>query len=332
VADDKETQNSLPTGETFAAQLVKYTTAKQYAEDKRTDTLVAVNATPARRINGPVKLPKLQESTQTGYKGGPKNSFSVLCCTVGRHFIEKNTAYDYIMMATAAAQDGITLRITEAFRDMERQKQLYNERLNPVVAKKDGVAAAPGYSNHQQGIALDIDVKMSKQMYIDKTYSAEFLWLKGNGTSAAPGHAAEYGFSHAEGAHVNEPWHWVHPKAEILAPTAFQSATGFSVLTAETALAAANLNQSGTKRAANQIAHDHTVGLARSTSMQRSSRAALQSEHALFAANQSNGQSNTVGQAEATTLEVEPTAFDSTTLSAFSYNFDTGKWEDGEPV
>ena len=79
-----------------------------------------------------------------------------------------------------------------------------------------------------------------------------------------------------------------------------------------------------------QAAHDLTVSLARSSSMAVSSRASLFKEQAAFCANQTNGLSSSVSQYEAATIEAEPAAFDLTTLASLSYNFATGKWEDGE--
>lgn len=321
-----EIQNQLPVDETLTSQpqTVTYSALKQVTENKKNDVLVAVNATNAKKINGPIPLPKLQESSQTGYING--KSSSITCCAVGRLFIEKNTSYDYIMMAAAAAKDGIVLQLSSGFRSMEQQQRLYTERLNPSVAAKLGVAAKPGYSNHQSGIALDIDVKMTKAMYMAKPpqYTAEYLWLDA--------HAADYGFDHKEGASVNEPWHWTHLKKEIVGAPAFYAATGFQELTEETALAAANLNIAGTKRAVYRAAHDLAVSLARSSSMMSSTRASLHKELASFSANSTNGLSSSTSQYEAATIEAEPTAFKLTTLAAFSYNFQTGKWEDGDAV
>jgi len=329
-----ETQNQITADETLTSSdpKVTYSSVKQVTENKKTAVLVSVNAANAPKINGPIPLPKLQESAQTGYVRG--KSQSITCCTVGRLLIEKNTAYDYIMMAAAAARDGIVLQLSSGFRSMEQQQKLFTERSVKAVADKLGVAARPGYSNHQSGRALDIDVKMTKAMYMAKPpqYTAEYLWLAGDGTPQNPGHAAGYGFDHAEGHSVNEPWHWTHLKKEISGAPAFYAATGFTELTEETALAAASLNIAGTKRGVYKAAHDLAVSLSRSASMGGTSRASLFKEQASFCANQSNGLSHATSQFEASTLEAEPAAFNLTTLASFSYNFETGKWEDGDAV
>jgi hypothetical protein len=317
-----ENENVLPEGDATGPLTSNYGSAKLFSSDKRDDAIVAFNGKLAPPLQKPLALPKLIESTQTGYKAGVAKQ--VLCCTVGPHLIEKNAAYDYILMANAAAQDGITLSITEAFRKNERQEQLYNARRNPAVAAEKGVAAKPGFSNHQTGIAVDINVKMSVAMYKAGNFTAEYKWLEA--------HAAQFGFDHKEGASVNEPWHWTHLESKISGSTAFRTSETFASLTSDTAVGAASLNQSGTLRSTSQEAHDVTVGLVRGYLMPGASRATLQAAHSLFCANQSNGHGSQIAQWEAGTLETEPTSFDTSTLGSFSYDFATGTWGDGETV
>lgn len=93
-----------------------------------------------------------------------------------------------LMRAHAAAQ-GLELHVTEGFRTMERQEYFWRKHLAGTGAK----AARPGYSNHQGGIAVDIQVGGT-------TSSPVFQWLAAN--------AADFGWSNSEGARVGEPWHW----------------------------------------------------------------------------------------------------------------------------
>jgi LAS superfamily LD-carboxypeptidase LdcB len=85
-------------------------------------------------------------------------------------------------MQAAAAADGIALRIVSGFRTLERQAELYR-------AWRQGHgnrAARPGYSNHQAGRALDLD--------LDGTV---LPWLQAN--------ARRHGFHPTV---RGEPWHW----------------------------------------------------------------------------------------------------------------------------
>jgi LAS superfamily LD-carboxypeptidase LdcB len=86
-------------------------------------------------------------------------------------------------MAAAARKAGIELAIRSGFRSHEKQKQLYREY------KKGwgNLAAKPGYSNHQNGKAVDI--------YIDDYRVYE--WLRAN--------AKKFGFKRTV---RREAWHW----------------------------------------------------------------------------------------------------------------------------
>ena len=325
----EETNNILQSVEVSSSQPATLNTLKSVQAGHIDNALVNVNAKSRKKINGPIQLPQLTEVTKTAYTTGPTSAKPIVCCIVGNHFIERNAAYDFVMMATLASQEGITLKINEAYRTNERQTQLYNERKNKAVAKEFGVAAEPGYSNHQSGIALDISVGMDKPTYLAGGSTPIFEWLTK--------HAADFGFDHVEGKSVGEPWHWVHTAKTVVGSAAFEKATGYPVLTADSALAASSISQDGVTRIAYQEAHDKTVGYARSTAQSQSSRQDCLAASSAFCANQSNGIGAVVSQVEAVasstaTLEAEPKAFDADTLKAFSYDFETGTWDDGETV
>lgn len=322
-----ETEQSIPidvTAKTTATS--SFDTLKQYSLDLGKKAFEAANATLAPKApeEATIALPQLTESNQTGYSN--KAAKQIVCCTIGPHLVEKNAAYDYVLMQNAAAKDGVTLKITSAFRTMEEQTRIYNERKNPVVAAIKGVAAAPGTSNHQTGIALDIEVGMTKADYIAKRYTAAYLWLVK--------YAGEFGYDHEEGALVNEPWHWTHKPTKIVGVAAFKAATGLAVLTVDTAVNASASGQSGTQRVTNLEGHDDTVALARAASFSQTSRQTLMAERSIFSANSSNYVASRVSQLQVSklTLEEEPKAFDTTTINPLVYDFKTGTWGDKKPV
>jgi LAS superfamily LD-carboxypeptidase LdcB len=321
---DNETTNQIPTSSEASATSLTTDTLKKYIVDLGRKAFESSNAVPAPAAKGTLALPQLAESFHTGYTNGdPKD---ITCCVVNGFLLEKNTAYDYILMSNAAAKDGIGLPIRSGFRTMDEQTRLYNERKNPAVAKEKGVAARPGYSNHQSGIAIDIHVKMKKADYIAGIRTAEYLWLEKFGPS--------FGFDHAEGHKVNEPWHWTHLPTTIVGTAAYQSATGMAVLTSATAVNASASNQLGTLRILNQEGHDSTVGLSRSSTFPDQSRQGALAENAVFKANSSNYVSHTVSQLQAgtQTLSEVPAGFIQDSLKPLVYNFATGLWGDNKPV
>jgi hypothetical protein len=330
---DQETQNELPVDSaSTTSSSSTLDVLKSYALKLGKNAFEAANAIPAPKApdQATITLPQLTESVQTGYKydkATKKITSSIIsCCTLQNHLVEKNTAYDFLLMSNAAAKDGVSLKISSGFRTMEQQKALYEERKNHAVAKEKGVAAFPGTSNHQSGIAIDIDVKMHISDYLRGSFSPEYLWLEKYGK--------EFGFDHAEGAGVNEPWHWTHLVQKIVGSTAFQSATGLAVLTVDTAVDAAASNQSGVLRLTNLIGHDETVVMARATSFSQATRQTMMTERSISSGYASSYLSSRASQLEASklTLEEEPKAFVQATINALVYDFKTGTWGDKKPV
>lgn len=97
------------------------------------------------------------------------------------------TAYEnFVKMADAASNEGLTIKITTAYRNYNFQSILYNN-----YVKSDGVKAAdtysarPGYSEHQLGYSTDLtNGKNVSFENFEKT--DEFKWLQDN--------AYKYGF------------------------------------------------------------------------------------------------------------------------------------------
>ena len=97
--------------------------------------------------------------------------------------VEKRTAAAWKRMKAAAAANGVHLKLNSGFRTMQEQQTLYQMYL----AGTGNLAAHPGHSNHQNGIALDIDV----------AGQAAYDWMHAHGPS--------FGF---ERTVPSEPWHW----------------------------------------------------------------------------------------------------------------------------
>ncbi len=93
------------------------------------------------------------------------------------------TARAWKRMKAAAAADGVNLTLNSGFRTMGEQQSLYRSYQNGT----GNLAAYPGYSNHQNGVALDIDV----------VSDAAYDWMHANG--------GRFGFKRTV---PSEAWHW----------------------------------------------------------------------------------------------------------------------------
>ena len=117
------------------------------------------------------------------------------------------TAASWQEMLNAARVDGITLMIVSGFRDFEYQAGLIRKKINAGQALGDilAVNAAPGFSEHHTGRAVDIASPGSRPLTEEFETSEAFAWLEKN--------AADYGFSMSyprdnRQGFIYEPWHW----------------------------------------------------------------------------------------------------------------------------
>ncbi len=122
-------------------------------------------------------------SNTTGYSSGSPRRICV--AMVDGKQVEINTANAFLTMRAAALRDGVHIYIVSGFRTMEHQRYLYQLYLQGT----GNLAAPPGYSNHQSGLALDLNT----------SDWGVYNWLAG--------HGAGYGFRRTV---PSEEWHWEH--------------------------------------------------------------------------------------------------------------------------
>ena len=98
--------------------------------------------------------------------------------SVGEERVASVLVNDLIEMRDAAKSSGITLFIGSAYRSKSDQEQIYRDTISERIAQgmsekvaKD-LAAAPGYSEHQTGLAIDFSGGNNQQQMWD--------WLSGN--------------------------------------------------------------------------------------------------------------------------------------------------------
>ena len=117
------------------------------------------------------------------------------------------TARQWVKMVEAAAADGVTLLIVSGYRGFEYQARLIRKKINAgqSVSEILAVNAAPGFSEHHTGRAVDVATPGSRPLTEEFEGSEAFRWLTE--------HAADYGFSMTYPrdnpyGFVFEPWHW----------------------------------------------------------------------------------------------------------------------------
>lgn len=124
-------------------------------------------------------------------------------------FMHKTALRAWLAMQSAALQDGVELQLVSAYRSVEYQKNLFLKKLNAGISITDilKVNAAPGYSEHHTGQALDLTCPGSDCLEESFEATPAFAWLQG--------HAADHSFFMSyprENEHqlLYEPWHWRH--------------------------------------------------------------------------------------------------------------------------
>lgn len=120
------------------------------------------------------------------------------------------TARKWTEMVDAAAADGVTLLIVSGFRGIDYQASLIRKKINAgqIVSDILRVNAAPGFSEHHSGRAVDIATPGCRPLTEEFEDSEAFRWLLEN--------AARYGFSMSyprenPAGFIYEPWHWARP-------------------------------------------------------------------------------------------------------------------------
>lgn len=89
----------------------------------------------------------------TAYRDGASFLLDVLEVECG-HFVDKRVVEQVRAAIQAGREDGIAISINSAFRTMERQTELYEgHQKDPAHFSP---AERPGFSLHQQGLAMDL--------------------------------------------------------------------------------------------------------------------------------------------------------------------------------
>ncbi len=116
-------------------------------------------------------------------------------------------------MKQAAARQGVEMFLVSAYRSPQYQHDLIAKKLarGQSIEKILAVNAAPGYSEHHTGRALDIGAPDCEVLTEEFENTAAFQWLAVN--------AGRFGFSMSyprgnEFGIAYEPWHWCFREAD----------------------------------------------------------------------------------------------------------------------
>ena len=131
--------------------------------------------------------------------------------------LQTEAADAFLAMQAAAAREGVTIWMQSGYRSVDYQKNLYDQKtqyfrnkgLSEAEAKKQAanIVNPPGYSEHNCGLAADLNSPEHTDLTEDFENTEAFRWLSA--------HAVEYGFilrypKNAEAVTeiTYEPWHW----------------------------------------------------------------------------------------------------------------------------
>lgn len=133
--------------------------------------------------------------------------------SIGKDIFDRNqrmapdAARAWLDMKAAAASSSIELQSVSAFRSVEYQAGIIRRKLNTGQSMTQilAVSAAPGYSEHHSGQALDISTPGYEPLEEEFENSPAFEWLNKS--------ASEFGFNMSyprNNRHkvAYEPWHW----------------------------------------------------------------------------------------------------------------------------
>lgn len=152
----------------------------------------------------------------TGYVHG--TPFRLVVVKRDGVLMEERTAIAWGAMRDAAAKDGVRLKPNRGWASMDEQRKIWVERQDPTIRATKGTAAHPGWSNHQSGVAVDIDgcgglIRVPRgmtEMPQPEDPTPVYAWLHAN--------AKRFGFVRTV---PSELWHWelvVMPERRTLEP------------------------------------------------------------------------------------------------------------------
>jgi D-alanyl-D-alanine carboxypeptidase-like protein/S-layer family protein len=174
------------------------------------DGLGAIGATPAFTGNASLDHRIEEIATARGYQRRPEADRPLT--SIDGRLLQPEAAAAWTALRNAAAADGISMRLTSAYRSVSRQAELFRSLLlgttDAAIDATLGIVAPPGYSRHHTGYTIDLG---SEGKVLDAFITtAAHEWLSANNFE----NAKRYGWipSYPEGAVLAgpdpEPWEY----------------------------------------------------------------------------------------------------------------------------
>jgi D-alanyl-D-alanine carboxypeptidase len=122
-------------------------------------------------------------------------------------WLRRSAARGWQRLQLAAAAEGVALDAISGYRSHAYQLGIFERKRARGLAVADilQVNAAPGYSEHHSGFALDIGTPGEPPADESFEHTAAFAWLQGN--AGRFGFQLSYPRDNPHGI-VYEPWHW----------------------------------------------------------------------------------------------------------------------------
>ena len=165
------------------------------------------NIKPADTSMGTLILVNKYYSIDSNYNA----DLETLGSAYGKGKMNKEAAKHFREMVDAAKKDGIKLKSVSPYRSYDSQKNIYNNYVKKDGTKKaDTYSARPGHSEHNTGLAVDINTASSSAHFEN---TKEYEWLMNN--------CYKYGFilRYPENkmfitGYKYEPWHYRYLNVE----------------------------------------------------------------------------------------------------------------------
>lgn len=128
-------------------------------------------------------------------------------------WLAPRAAKAYARMRAAAAADAVELQLVSAFRSADYQLGILKRKRDRGQSIDEilRASAAPGYSEHHSGRAVDLTTPGFAALEEEFEHSSAFAWLASN--AARFGFALSYPRDNPHGI-AYEPWHWCWHRAE----------------------------------------------------------------------------------------------------------------------
>lgn len=156
--------------------------AEWMPDDLAAATAGTVGVPGARPIGGYGSMPVPPSLAAYGNGNVPATALTPIRQSGHRLYAPAAAAWDGLV--SAAAADGVSIRITDSYRSYDQQVDLANRK---GLYSEGGLAARPGTSIHGWGLAVDANVNDARTLD----------WIRTNGP--------RFGFVEAV---PREPWHW----------------------------------------------------------------------------------------------------------------------------